>query len=120
MCISQSYVRCAIKEGRQQLLTSSQAATSTAVTWGYLISKANEDVFEIPQSHLVVASAITALGAVRQAKSHVKATIGIGNSVEAVKAVVKAVGKIANWADKSLTLPDVDDCAAQIQQALKN
>ncbi|KAL2783612.1 hypothetical protein BJX66DRAFT_318205 [Aspergillus keveii] len=94
-------------------------ACSTAFTWGYLISKANEEVFEVWQSHLILVAAITALGAVRQTKSHVKATIGIGNKVDTVKAVLDVVLKIAEWAGRPLTtVPNVDDCARQIQQSL--
>jgi hypothetical protein len=90
-------------------------ACSTAFTWGYLISKANEEVFEVWQSHLILVAAITGLGAVRQTKSHVKATIGIGNKVDTVKAVLDVVVKIAEWAGRPLTtVPDVDDCARQI------
>lgn len=96
-----------------------KVACSTAVTWGYLISKTNENVFSENQSHLIVASAITALGAVRQSRSHIKATIGIGNGVDMVKTVVDVVGKIAEWADKPIQLPDVDACAEQLYENLK-
>lgn len=54
----------------------------------------------------------------RQTKSHIKATIGIGNRVDTVKLVLGVVAKIADWAGKSLNLPDVDDCARQIQENL--
>jgi hypothetical protein len=67
---------------------------------------------------LIVATAITALGAVRQSKSHIKATIGIGNTVKVVNTVVNVVGKIADWAEKPLTLPDVAECATQIRKAV--
>ncbi|KAH8698728.1 hypothetical protein BGW36DRAFT_426420 [Talaromyces proteolyticus] len=89
---------------------------STMVTWGYLISNANQEVFEVTESHLIVASAIIALGAARQSKSHVKATLGIGNSVNDVKRVVAVVNKIGQWAGKDLILPDVDNCAQQFQR----
>ncbi|KAF4218738.1 hypothetical protein CNMCM8980_004503 [Aspergillus fumigatiaffinis] len=92
---------------------------STAVTWGYLISKANEQVFAETHSHLIVTSAIIALGAARQARSHVKATIGIGNDVKVVKAVVNVVLAIAEWAGKSIQIPDVDECAEQVYRDLR-
>ncbi|KAJ9602188.1 hypothetical protein H2200_013308 [Cladophialophora chaetospira] len=95
--------------------------TSTVVTWGYLIAKANEEVFQPKESHLIVATAILALGATRQTKSHIKATLGIGNSIDCVKAVVDVVTKIAEWAQRPQIGPfDVDGLAKEIQTALKN
>ncbi|KAL2844355.1 hypothetical protein BJY01DRAFT_248181 [Aspergillus pseudoustus] len=94
--------------------------TSTVVTWGYLIAKANEEVFRPEESHLIIASAIMALGATRQTKSHIKATLGIGNSVACVKAVVEAVSTIAEWESRPRIGPfDIDQLASEIQQALK-
>jgi hypothetical protein len=88
-----------------------------------LISKANEHVFTEQESHLIVASAIIALGAARQARSHIKATIGLGNDALVVKSVVNVVRKLAKWADISIDLPNVDECAeelyANIRQQLK-
>ncbi|KAL3476547.1 hypothetical protein BJX99DRAFT_258292 [Aspergillus californicus] len=85
--------------------------TSTVVTWGYLIAKANEEVFQPEQSHLIVASAIMALGATRQSKSHIKATLGMGNSVDCVKAVVAVLSRIAEWAGRPIAALDVDELA---------
>ncbi|KAI1776937.1 hypothetical protein F4818DRAFT_363565 [Hypoxylon cercidicola] len=92
---------------------------STVVTWGYLISKTNEEVFTPQASHLIIAAAIMALGATRQTKSHIKATLGIGNSVGCVKTVVGVVTKIAEWAGRPIAAVDVDDLAGQIREALK-
>ncbi|KAH8597493.1 hypothetical protein B0O99DRAFT_77530 [Bisporella sp. PMI_857] len=92
---------------------------STIVTWGYLISKTNEEVFQPQESHLIVATAIMALGATRQTKSHIKASLGIGNSVICVKAVLKAVSKISEWADRPIASFDVDALSLEIQLALK-
>jgi hypothetical protein len=91
---------------------------STIVTWGYLVAKANDEVFTPEQSHLIIATAIIALGATRQSKSHVKATLGIGNSVEAVQVVVGAISEIARWASRPIVTPNVDELAADIQKAL--
>lgn len=101
------------------VLTISLVTCSTVVTWGYLIAKANEEVFQPEQSHLIVASAIMALGATRQTKSHIKATLGIGNSVDCMKTVVKTVTKIAEWADRPIASFDVDELSMQIQTALR-
>ena len=70
------------------------------------------------QSHLVVAAAITAYGATRQTRSHILASIGIGNSVDTVKAMVSTVSKIATWGGKPVATPDIDALAEQIRQAL--
>lgn len=78
------------------------------MTWGYLISKANEFVFKVTESHLIVASAIIALGATRQARSHIKATLSIGNSVECVKLVQAVIVEIASWAGQEIEALDID------------
>ncbi|KEF54720.1 uncharacterized protein A1O9_09162 [Exophiala aquamarina CBS 119918] len=94
--------------------------TSTVVTWGYLIAKANEEVFQPQESHLIVATAIMALGASRQTKSHIKATLGIGNSVNGVKAVIDMVTQLAEWADRPrIGSFDVDQLGEEIKAALK-
>lgn len=76
-------------------------------------------MFREQESHIVVASAIAALGATRQTRSHIKATIGLGNSVESVKAVIDVVIEIAAWADRAITRPDVDGLAAEIRESLQ-
>lgn len=76
-----------------------------------MIARANEEVFEPEQSHLVVASAIIALGATRQSRSHIKATLGMGNSVDCVKAVVSVLTRIAEWAGRPIASLDVDELA---------
>jgi hypothetical protein len=91
---------------------------STIVTWGYLVAKANEEVFKPEQSHLIIATAITALGATRQTKSHIKATLGVGNSVAAVKTVIEVVSEIAKWAGRPIVSPNVDELAVEIKRAL--
>ncbi|OQV07295.1 hypothetical protein CLAIMM_11750 [Cladophialophora immunda] len=95
--------------------------TSTIVTWGYLIAKANEEVFQPQESHLIVATAITALGATRQTKSHLKATLGIGNSIAGIKAMTSVVTQIAQWADRPRIGPfDIDELASEIQSGLRS
>ena len=88
------------------------------LSWAYIIAKANDEVFEVHDSHLIVAATITALGATRQTRSHIKATIGIGNSVETVKAMVHVASKLAAWAGNPIAEPDVDELARQIQATL--
>ncbi|RSL89702.1 hypothetical protein CEP52_014815 [Fusarium oligoseptatum] len=92
---------------------------STVVTWGYLISKANEEVFQPQESHLIIAASIAALGATRQTKSHIKATLGIGNSVACVKSVLGVITEITEWAGRPIGNFDVDALSQEIQKALK-
>ncbi|CZR66559.1 uncharacterized protein PAC_16460 [Phialocephala subalpina] len=92
---------------------------STAITWGYLISKANEEIFEMKESHLLVLTTICGLGATRQMGSHIKATIGIGNTVANVKTLISVVSRLAIWAEKPFKVPDVDALAEQVRQAAK-
>lgn len=67
-----------------------------------------------------MATAIMALGATRQTKSHVKATLGIGNSMQCVNGVVHAVSRLVEWADRPPIDPiDVNQLADEIQAALK-
>jgi hypothetical protein len=102
------------------MLQSLLVACSTTFTWGYLISKANEEVFDVKESHLVVASAITALGAIRQSNSHIKETLAVGNSIPVVYAVLEVIQMIAKWTGKELQVPDVGMCAKEIQKAVNS
>lgn len=61
-----------------------------------------------------------ALGASRQTKSHIKATLGIGNSVNSVNAVIDMVTQLAEWADRPTIGPfDVHQLGEEIKAALK-
>jgi hypothetical protein len=71
------------------------------------------------ESHLLVLTTICGLGATRQMGSHIKATIGIGNGIEKVKALISVVSRFAFWADKPFNAPDVDALAEQVRQAAK-
>jgi hypothetical protein len=98
--------------------TGLQDNASTAFTWGYIISKANEEVFGMRESHLLVLTAILGLGATRQMGSHIKATLGIGNPVDSIKVLVSVVSKLAVWAGKPFKAPDVDALAEQVRQSV--
>jgi hypothetical protein len=92
---------------------------SKAFTWGYLLAAASDNVFDLPHTHFIVATAITALGATRQTRSHLKATLGAGNSTAAVKAMVNVVCQIAEWAGRQIVRPDVDALADEVLLSLK-
>ncbi|KAF5002932.1 hypothetical protein FDECE_10487 [Fusarium decemcellulare] len=93
---------------------------SSVVTWGWLIAPVSDQVFGLQSTHLIAASAIMALGAARQTRSHLKATIGIGNSPYLVKVVVGVVGRLAEWADRPVPSFDIDALANEMQAALKH
>ncbi|KIX09190.1 uncharacterized protein Z518_00269 [Rhinocladiella mackenziei CBS 650.93] len=92
--------------------------SSTGFTWGYLVSKANEEVFSVQQSHLIIAAAISALGATRQTRSHIKATLGLGWEPEVVKDVLRVVLKIADWANKPIEGLEVDSFVTECQKRM--
>ncbi|KAI8648560.1 hypothetical protein NCS57_01467200 [Fusarium keratoplasticum] len=91
---------------------------STVVGWGFLISKASEEVFGLEHSHLIVAATIMALGATRQTRSHIKATLGLGNSIDVVKAVAETVMDICDWAERNIESFDFDALSVEIQAGL--
>ena len=71
----------------------------TAV-FGYIIG--GSTVFTLKEAELVVASSIIALGATRQASSHCKGALQLGNSVETLTAIVDVASDIAEWNRKPL------------------
>ncbi|KAL2832197.1 hypothetical protein BJY01DRAFT_254016 [Aspergillus pseudoustus] len=89
---------------------------TTAIVWGYNISGATQSgLFQDYQTELIVAAAIHSEGASRQARSHVKASLGMGNSLDAVKCMVEIGAEFATWA--GVPLPhtiDVDALKAQV------
>ncbi|KAL4884951.1 hypothetical protein BJY04DRAFT_214834 [Aspergillus karnatakaensis] len=70
-------------------------------------------------SELVVASAIIALGAVRQAQSHCKGAMQLGNSVEVVELVVQVTEELAGWNGDSVPQRlDVPALAQELEKTL--
>ena len=106
------------KERRwEQLILIKVAFVSNFAVFGYLIA-GSLDVQSLEISELTVASAIVAMGATRQARSHCKASIGVGNSVKNVKDVVNVANQVAAW-NKS-TLPgsiNVEELAKEMEQS---
>jgi hypothetical protein len=88
----------------------------TAVTWGYNIAGANKTgLLAEHQTELLVATAIVSGGATRQSRSHIKASIGMGNKVEVVEEVVSIATEFAKWAGNALpNLLDVDTLAKEV------
>lgn len=70
----------------------------SAVGFGYLMANANKNVFQKRETELLLASSITALGATRQSRSHIKASWGLGSTEEALVAMVSVCEELCRWA----------------------
>jgi hypothetical protein len=51
----------------------------------------------LEETEITLAAAITAMGATRQARSHCKAALGVGNSFESVEKMITVAYEVANW-----------------------
>lgn len=73
------------------------------------------------QSHLIIAAAISALGATRQTRSHIKAALGLGWEPDVMEGVLRVVLKIAVWTGKPIEgLGDVASFVAECQKNMAN
>ncbi|EXJ68787.1 uncharacterized protein A1O5_07718 [Cladophialophora psammophila CBS 110553] len=68
--------------------------------FGYLLGGGN--VFPLKEAELVVAAAIIALGATRQARSHCKAAIQLGNSFHNLDAILGIGKEMSHWSGHRL------------------
>lgn len=85
--------------------------------WGYLVG--SSPILELKDAEILVAGAIAGLGATRQARSHVKCSLSVGNSVETVAAMIESVKVIASWNKRPLSgTIDVGQLADDLQQNL--
>lgn len=87
-------------------------ADFTEFTWtvvfGYsLAGTAATGLFKEDECQLLLATAIAASGATRQAKSHGKGALGLGNSIEAVTASFKAAEELNKWNNNPIAHIDV-------------
>ncbi|KAH6950286.1 hypothetical protein BKA56DRAFT_738791 [Ilyonectria sp. MPI-CAGE-AT-0026] len=64
--------------------------------FGFLIG-GSDKVQSLRLSQITVAAAIVGTGATRQARSHFKGSLGLGNSLAAIKAVLGAAESVAAW-----------------------
>jgi hypothetical protein len=87
--------------------------------FGYLIS-GSLDIQSLELSELTVAASIVGIGATRQARSHIKASIGVGNTPTVVADVVKIAEEVALWNKTPLpTTINVAELAEEISNNLK-
>jgi hypothetical protein len=54
------------------------------------------------QSELILVSAIIAIGAKRQARSHIKASLSLGASVETIETLHGVISEVAQWNQTTL------------------
>ncbi|KAJ2894846.1 hypothetical protein MKZ38_007183 [Zalerion maritima] len=86
--------------------------------FGYAVG-GSLDFFTVQQSELLIVSAILATGATRQSRSHVKASIQLGNPAALLKTLVGAAEQVAGW--NGQTLPgevNVDELKAELYRNL--
>lgn len=70
------------------------------IVFGYLMHRANDTIFTQQENQFCIAAAITASGATRQARSHLKGGIDMGVSKEAMAAMCKiATEDIPEWSN---------------------
>ncbi|KAH6999159.1 hypothetical protein BKA56DRAFT_608663 [Ilyonectria sp. MPI-CAGE-AT-0026] len=90
---------------------------ATAAVFGFLIG-GSDKVQLLPLSEVIIAGAIAAMGATRQAKSHFKGSMGLGISLMAMKEVLNVAEQVAAWNGKKL--PGEIDLASLAEEARAN
>ncbi|KAG6367685.1 hypothetical protein INS49_001880 [Diaporthe citri] len=90
---------------------------ANVAVFGFLIG-GSEITQNLPLCEITVAGAIAALGATRQARSHLKGSMGLGISVTAVEAVLRAAESTAAW--NGGKLPGAIDVAALAEEVKAN
>lgn len=93
------------------------AYVANVAVFGFLIG-GSETTQNLPLCEITVAGAIAALGATRQARSHFKGSMGLGISVRAVEAVLRAAESTAAW--NGSKLPGAIDVAALAEEVKAN
>jgi hypothetical protein len=109
-----------VKNGEVQEMLRTYFADFAELGWtvvfGYsLAGTANTGIFKDFETQLVLAVAVAASGATRQARSHGQGAIGMGNSVGAIKTLFKAAEVINEWNGTPVTHIDVDALAKQVE-----
>jgi hypothetical protein len=92
--------------------------TWTVIFGNPLVGTTAKGVFNEHETQLMVAATICASGATRRARSHGKAAIGLGNSLEALKAVYSAAKRLNGWNKSPVSTIDVETLKAELQEAL--
>ena len=85
--------------------------------FGYLIGGSVQDL-ALPLCEIIVAGAIAAMGATRQARSHFKGSMGLGVSRAAVESVWEVAQEVADW--NGAKLPGGIDVASLAEEVKAN
>ncbi|KAK9449625.1 uncharacterized protein V1518DRAFT_219292 [Limtongia smithiae] len=98
------------------------AYTFNAVTFGYIMSRANNIAgFTEAQGQFIVAAAITAMGATRQARSHIKAALDMGCSLRSMSAMVQVCTvMLAEWSGYENAAKGKLDTSALMDEVAEN
>ncbi|KAL2853499.1 hypothetical protein BJX68DRAFT_264967 [Aspergillus pseudodeflectus] len=85
--------------------------------WGYLVG--SSPILELKDAEMLVAASIMGLGATRQARSHVKCALSVGNSLELVTATVEVAQAVGAWNGRALLGGvDVGELAGELEKNL--
>ncbi|KAK1840008.1 hypothetical protein CCHR01_17368 [Colletotrichum chrysophilum] len=96
------------------------AYIANVAVFGFLVG-GSERTQSLPLCEITIAGAIAALGATRQAKSHLKGSMGLGISVAVIEAVLYAAEQVAKWNDTKLPGKiDVTVLAKEVEANLGN
>lgn len=72
------------------------AYVGDATMFGYLFGGVL-DHQSLQHTELILTGSMVAKGATRQARSHIKASLGVGNSIAVVQGIVEVAGEVAKW-----------------------
>lgn len=119
--LKKTYAGVQNNEVRDMLRTyfSDFSALTWAVVFGYsLAGTTKTGIFMEENTQLILAASITSSGATRQARSHLKASLGLGHSMATVRNVHQVASTLADWNGTAIAPLDVAQIAAEVKEAL--
>ncbi|KIW90513.1 uncharacterized protein Z519_09160 [Cladophialophora bantiana CBS 173.52] len=91
-----------------------------SIGFGYNIGRATEVCFSLAEVEMILTSSLIALGATRQAGSHIKACIAFGYPVRTLEAVTKVAHTLAQWQGIQVSPSiDIDRLADEAQREMQ-
>ncbi|KAH6698475.1 hypothetical protein BKA61DRAFT_682505 [Leptodontidium sp. MPI-SDFR-AT-0119] len=88
------------------------------IVWGYNIGGAvNSGVLLDREVELLVATAIIGGGATRQSKSHIKASLGMGNRLDVVNKIIEIAMRFTSWNQTPVNPIDFDQLVEEMDSA---
>lgn len=85
--------------------------------FGYLFGGALDNQ-SLQHTELILTGSMVAKGATRQARSHIKASLGVGNSIAVVQGIVEVASEVAKW--NGVKLPGEHDIPALAEEVRAN